>query len=156
MTYAIPYNGEEVTLYWANKGQYYIKTDDRLAVYKFRAGAFHVALEVRAAAIQQNNNKGARRYYILADDGDGTPAVRYDADAQTLHVFFVQRPLSEAEEKDYGKNENQRPQDKLNAAFEAVLARVSDTSLRAALAAPYAPKEGEPAPTGAPPPSCAT
>jgi adenine-specific DNA-methyltransferase len=34
--YAIPYEGEEVTLYWANKDQYYIKTSEYLRDYAFR------------------------------------------------------------------------------------------------------------------------
>lgn len=34
--YAIPYEGEEVTLHWANKGQYYIKTSEYLRDYAFR------------------------------------------------------------------------------------------------------------------------
>lgn len=35
-SYAIPYNGEEVTLHWANKDQYYIKTSEHLRDYAFR------------------------------------------------------------------------------------------------------------------------
>ena len=34
--YAIPYEGEEVTLHWANKDQYYIKTSEYLCDYAFR------------------------------------------------------------------------------------------------------------------------
>lgn len=34
--YAIPYEGEEVTLHWANKDQYYIKTSEYLRNYAFR------------------------------------------------------------------------------------------------------------------------
>lgn len=34
--YAIPYEGEEVTLHWANKDQYYIKTSEYLRNYTFR------------------------------------------------------------------------------------------------------------------------
>ena len=34
--YAIPYEGEEVMLHWANKDQYYIKTSDYLRDYAFR------------------------------------------------------------------------------------------------------------------------
>ncbi|WP_374691193.1 site-specific DNA-methyltransferase [Accumulibacter sp.] len=34
--YAIPYEGEEVTLHWANKDQYYIKTSEYLRDYCFR------------------------------------------------------------------------------------------------------------------------
>lgn len=36
--YAIPYEGEEVTLHWANKDQYYIKTSEYLRNYAFRLG----------------------------------------------------------------------------------------------------------------------
>ncbi|MGB7213335.1 MAG: DNA methyltransferase [Gemmatimonadales bacterium] len=35
-TYAIPYEGEEVKLYWANADQYYIKTSEYLRDYAFR------------------------------------------------------------------------------------------------------------------------
>jgi adenine-specific DNA-methyltransferase len=35
-TYAIPCNGEEVVLHWATKGQYYIKTGERLKNYRFK------------------------------------------------------------------------------------------------------------------------
>jgi len=34
--YAIPYEGEEVKLHWANKDQYYIKTSEYLRDYAFR------------------------------------------------------------------------------------------------------------------------
>jgi hypothetical protein len=37
--YAIPYEGEEVTLHWANKDQYYIKTSEYLRDYAFRPAA---------------------------------------------------------------------------------------------------------------------
>lgn len=35
-TYAIPYQGEEVVLHWANKDQYYIKSSEALRDYTFR------------------------------------------------------------------------------------------------------------------------
>src|SRR5690606_15555961 len=34
--YAIPYEGEEVKLHWANADQYYIKTSEYLRDYAFR------------------------------------------------------------------------------------------------------------------------
>lgn len=150
MTYAVPYSGEEVLLHWANRGQYYVKTDDRLAAYRFRvAGGYHVSLEVRSARAEQNNNKGAKRFYLLADgDADGY-AVDYDPDTRTLHVFFTSRPLTTEEAATYTGNSKQ---DAINqAVFDTVLARVKETGLRAALAAPYTPKEGEPAPATAAP-----
>ena len=33
--YAIPYEGEEVTLHWANKNQHYVKTNEYLRDYTF-------------------------------------------------------------------------------------------------------------------------
>ncbi len=37
-TYAIPYEGEEVKLHWANADQYYIKSSETLRDYSFRLG----------------------------------------------------------------------------------------------------------------------
>ncbi|MBT1570023.1 hypothetical protein KK471_30930, partial [Klebsiella pneumoniae] len=34
--YAIPYEGEEVKLYWANHDQYYVKTSEAFRNYVFR------------------------------------------------------------------------------------------------------------------------
>ena len=76
-TYAIPYQGEEVVLHWANKDQYYIKSSETLRDYSFRlnpgntAGGdpkrVHFKL-VDAEAGAQNNNKEAdssKRVFIL-------------------------------------------------------------------------------------------
>ena len=35
--YAIPYNGEEVYLHWANSDQYYVKTDEHFRNYDYQA-----------------------------------------------------------------------------------------------------------------------
>ena len=34
-TYAVPYNGEEVLLHWANKDQYYTKSGENFSNYRF-------------------------------------------------------------------------------------------------------------------------
>lgn len=36
--YAVPYNGEEVVLHWANKHQYYVKTTEHFSRYEYRVG----------------------------------------------------------------------------------------------------------------------
>ncbi|MBF2754332.1 MAG: hypothetical protein ISN29_03615 [Gammaproteobacteria bacterium AqS3] len=36
--YAIPYNGEEVLMHWANADQYYIKTTENYSAYVFSPG----------------------------------------------------------------------------------------------------------------------
>jgi adenine-specific DNA-methyltransferase len=54
-TYAIPYNGEEVKLYWANHDQYYIKSTEHLRDYAF------------IAKDKENNDKPFRIKLVDAD-----------------------------------------------------------------------------------------
>jgi adenine-specific DNA-methyltransferase len=56
--YAIPYEGEEVTLHWANKDQYYIKTSEYLRDYAFRLQP-------------DNDQKPMRVHFRLADAVEG-------------------------------------------------------------------------------------
>ncbi|MCC6816666.1 MAG: site-specific DNA-methyltransferase [Saprospiraceae bacterium] len=56
--YAIPYEGEEVKLHWANADQYYIKTSEYFKVYRFKlGGSKSVVFELVEASTEQNNNK---------------------------------------------------------------------------------------------------
>lgn len=56
--YAIPYEGEEVKLHWANADQYYIKTSEYFKVYRFKLpNGKAVAFELIEASTEQNNNK---------------------------------------------------------------------------------------------------
>lgn len=83
-TYAIPYDGEEVKLHWANKDQYYIKSSDTLRDYSFRlnldAGPADDPLRVHfklvdAAPGAQDNNKEAddsKRVFVLDADAPFT------------------------------------------------------------------------------------
>jgi adenine-specific DNA-methyltransferase len=130
-TYAIPYNGEEVVLHWATKDQYYIKTGERFKNYRFTVQDYAISFELRNAATEQNNNKGEKRYFVLASDN---PVV-WDAATKTLTVFFEYRPLTDAEQKAYGRTEQQKPQDKLNEeTAQAILKQVQDPALKALLA----------------------
>jgi adenine-specific DNA-methyltransferase len=77
--YAIPYEGEEVKLHWANADQYYIKTSEYLRDYAFRLRPdddinpmrVHFRL-VDAAEGEHNNAKEAvgkeRRFILTAND----------------------------------------------------------------------------------------
>ena len=56
--YAIPYEGEEVTLHWANKDQYYIKTSEYLCDYAFRLRS-------------DDQDKPMRVHFRLADAAEG-------------------------------------------------------------------------------------
>jgi len=131
--YAIPYSGEEVMLHWATRDQYYIKTGERFKNYRFTAADYTVAFELRNATTEQNNNKGDKRYFVLAS----SEPVAWDATTKTLTVYFEYRPLNDAEQEQYGKKEQQKPQDKLNEdAAQAILERVQDPTLKAFLAKP--------------------
>lgn len=56
--YAIPYEGEEVKLHWANADQYYIKTTEYFKNYRFKlSNGKIVAFELVEASTEQNNNK---------------------------------------------------------------------------------------------------
>ena len=56
--YAIPYEGEEVKLHWANADQYYIKTSEYFKNYRFKLNnGKSVVFELIEASTEQNNNK---------------------------------------------------------------------------------------------------
>jgi len=70
--YALPYEGEEVKLHWANHDQYYIKTSENLKNFTFKAAnGKRVRFEVVAGGSETNNNKaqeGKERRFILHAD----------------------------------------------------------------------------------------
>lgn len=69
--YAIPYNGEEVKLHWANHDQYYIKSSERLKNYAFTVEKDgkkrRVQFEIVKAVPVKDNNK-ADRYYVVSEN----------------------------------------------------------------------------------------
>ena len=128
----IPFTGhEDVVLHWANKDQYYIKTGEQFKSYRFKADKTAVQFALQNVSTEQNNNQGEKRYFVL---GEESP-IDFDNKTKTLTVSFKYRPLTDPEKKTYGKTENQKPQDKLNAvAEEAILKRVKDATLKVRLA----------------------
>ena len=57
-TYAIPYEGEEVKLYWANHDQYYIKSSENLINYTFTLDSGRkVVFRVVSAPVEKDNTK---------------------------------------------------------------------------------------------------
>ncbi len=101
--YAIPYNGEEVKLHWANSDQYYIKTTENYASYIFIIGADdtqRVRFEIAGADNEKDNIKeanGKQRFFVLAE--------KYIAEeTNVLIVRFDHRPLTEGEKTRYPQN----------------------------------------------------
>ena len=76
--YAVPYEGEEVKLHWANRDQYYIKTSEYLRDYAFTLRPFALKNPMRvhfrladAAEGEHGNAKateGKDRVFVLAPD----------------------------------------------------------------------------------------
>lgn len=129
-TYVIPYNGEEVVLHWANRDQYYIKTGENFKTYRFKVGDYTMAFQLGDVSIEQSN-QNKNRYFILVDK----EPIDWNAGSKALTMFLEYRPLMEAEEKEHGKTEQQRPQDKLNELTEKqILELVVDMDLKVALA----------------------
>ena len=71
-TYAIPYEGEEVKLHWANSDQYYIKSGEYFRDYSFKVGDKTIHFKLKEAQTEQNNNKAIsekeRRFVIFEDN----------------------------------------------------------------------------------------
>jgi len=102
--YAIPYEGEEVKLHWANKDQYYIKTSEYLRDYAFRLrpeddgdpslrpGQLRVHFKLVDAAEGAHNNVKASngdRVFVLADEhfiaeDDGELVIRFEYRPATM------------------------------------------------------------------------
>lgn len=104
--YALPYEGEEVKLHWANADQYYIKTSEYLRDYAFRLkpdvdeskgeDPMRVHFRLRDASEGEHGNvkeaEGKNRVFILAPDEflaeDDGPA------GKELVIYFEYRPAT--------------------------------------------------------------
>lgn len=85
--YAIPYEGEEVKLHWANSDQYYIKTGEYFRNYSFTlSDGKRVEFTLCEASTEQNNNrtsKNAERRFSIFEEEPIT------VDGNTLHINFT-------------------------------------------------------------------
>lgn len=114
-TYAIPYNGEEVMLHWANKDQYYTKSGENFSDYRFTlSDGRRVHFKLVAADTAKDNQKDLNhtRLFVLAEkqeaeyDDEGAeirPAlapVETAADGQTLTIHFSYQPRPKGEKQD--------------------------------------------------------
>jgi adenine-specific DNA-methyltransferase len=91
--YAIPYEGEEVKLHWANADQYYIKTSEYLRDYTFKlADGRRVHFKLVEADTEADNKKpanGQERRFVLCP---AEPLVESNGE---LLIRFEYRPDAE-------------------------------------------------------------
>lgn len=126
--YAIPYNGEEVTLHWANDGQYFVKTGEQFKDYRFRSDSYEVAFELHDAHVEKSNQKGDEKHFVLRDRDP------IEQDGRQLRVHFEYRPLTGADLDEYGLSESSRTKSRdVQAEIEARILSEVSTRLEDAL-----------------------
>ena len=108
--YAIPYNGEEVYLHWANRDQYYVKSGEHFSTYRFKSVGITVIFDLRDVDVEKDNVKGAKRFFIPL-----SAETSYSSETKELRIPFEYRPLTDAEKKRYS---GQKQQDKIVDAAE--------------------------------------
>ena len=125
--YAIPYNGEEVHLHWANSDQYYIKTDEHFHSYQWKSPTgVTVHFRVSKANLDQNNVKGERRFFVPEwADAHWEPGIR------TLTVPFSYRPFTVEERAEHGRGNQQ--EGIITASLDQFPAHIKDPDALAAL-----------------------
>jgi adenine-specific DNA-methyltransferase len=155
--YAIPYEGEEIKLHWANRDQYYIKTSEYLRDYAFRLRPdndkkpmrVHFRL-VDAAEGEHDNGKpaeGKDRVFLLAAPGESGRNFIADEDGE-ISIRFEYRPATLTDWHEDVRDGKTRPpaqKDLIVLVTKRVLA-VADVSLApwiAELARPHVTVSGE-------------
>ena len=136
--YAIPYEGQEVTLHWANKDQYYIKTSEYLRDYSFRlrpddeTKPMRVHFRLVDAAQDEHGNvkaaEGRKRVFVLESPGESGHDFIAEEDGEQgkeLVIQFAYRPATTSdwpEEDRGGKTKPPLPKDLCEIATKRILA----------------------------------
>jgi len=107
--YAVPYSGEEVLLYWANKDQYYIKTTEHFRKYAFKVKGLTVNFRVVEAEEEKGNVKATEKKLFVLNER----IYDFNEGKNELNIYFEYRTLT-GEEKERYKHGNTISQDKAN------------------------------------------
>jgi len=99
--YAIPYNGEEIKLYWVNSGQYYTKTGTLFRDYTFVAGNTRIVFRLSEATEELGSNKATNDRFFVLDSEEPIvfePVPKgEDGKSRTVVVRFNYRELYEGD-----------------------------------------------------------
>lgn len=108
--YAIPYNGEETTLYWANNDQYYIKTTEAFRKYSFKTSRAQINFRVVEAEEEKANVKSEEKKFFIV-----SKKKVHDFENKSLNIYFDFRVLKDSEKIQYPKpTQEQINQDNIN------------------------------------------
>ena len=126
--HSLPYNGEDVHLHWANRGQYYIKSAPQFSSYAFNVAGGRVRFVVRAAPdMPKDNNKGGKRLFFPLMK-DAAPR------GGEMEIPFEHRPAN-AKDKIKNGNGNGKAQDEIIARAEEAARKAADKTKNKMLAA---------------------
>jgi len=134
--YAIPYNGEEVKLYYANYDQYYTKTGLLFRDYTFKANNHRVIFRVVSAKEEVGSKKATKERFFMLDDENPIEIT----ENKNLVIRFQYRELTEEEIKNYQVEggSNTSKQEKINQKiYDDILKKIEDMELKMQLDKEY-------------------
>jgi adenine-specific DNA-methyltransferase len=117
--YAIPYQGEEVKLHWANHDQYYIKSSENFKKYSFNTPeGKKVTFQLKEVSTEQNNNKtqgdAERRFAIFSE-------IPVEESENELFINFIYEPFNKTTRQESLLNESlEILSDKIPISFSSV------------------------------------
>lgn len=134
-TYAIPYNGEEVKLHWANSDQYYIKTSEYFQNYTFKTPEGKmVHFVLKDASTELNNNKSQnnleRRFALYTEEDQ--PSVEV-VDGELCIYFTYELMPKSTKQKDLNTQALDAVKGLLPQGWEVLLSLVNTTDTRTLL-----------------------
>ncbi len=97
--YAIPYEGEEVKLHWANADQYYIKTSEYFKGYTFKTSFGQtVHFKIKEAKTEKDNNKSSEKRFFQLH-----PETPFTLENGELIIYFEYKAGDKKKQADYNK-----------------------------------------------------
>ena len=126
--YAIPYEGEEVKLYWANADQYYVKTAEYFTDYTFKTSyGKTVIFKVLDAETERDNNRAnEKKFFVLHDEK------LFSIEDGILTIYF------EYKNADYKKQEDANKK-----TFELLKQNIQDAEWTSIFVAPNSREKSE-------------
>ena len=103
--FAVPYNGEEIYLHWANRDQYYVKSGEHFSNYRFKPNPKQnttVTFDLQKVDIEKDNVKGVKRFFIPL-----SAETKYNPGTDEVCIPLEYRPLTGNEKSRYGTRDQQ-------------------------------------------------
>ena len=119
--YMIPYNGQEVELYWATRNSYYVKTTEYFTNYSFLVNdplnpepKYKVNFKIKEADLDKNYVVSEQKYLFISDNP-------INIHENEIDVFFTYRPMRKDEKDNLWGNENTKRDSIKQEAEETIL-----------------------------------